>query len=127
MSDKFYEKQLKEFGIEQTRSRPEDFRQRSEDVSAEVSRLVIQQIMGTMAGRQWMHERLTIAGVFSTPFVPGHRDMSDFLCGAHAMGWVLLQEVMASSPDKFYLMNQEAAARKVKKPESAEEEEEPLY
>lgn len=109
--DKVYEKQLEQFGVEQTRVIDVDLRKRAKEEHAISSSVTIKNIMDTMQGRQWMYSKLDSTGVFTTPFVPGQPDFSAFLSGAQAVGQMFLSEVMLHTPKEFNLMCEEAAAR----------------
>lgn len=110
--DKVFEKQLAAFGIEATVAVEPDPAKRVKEEQRQSYTSTIKNIMSTMEGRQWVHEKLDVARVFTAPFAPGQPDVSAFLSGIQAFGQMLLAEVIAFAPEEFYLMNQEAAARK---------------
>ena len=118
--DDIYKSQLEKFGIEANllvEGNPDDLRRLK---YAEAMMHVVQNIMDTMDGRQWMYYKLALCGVFATPFAAGKPDVSAFLAGMQEIGHVLQNDIMNAAPDKYFLMVQEEQARRVN--EEAKEE-----
>lgn len=112
MTDKVFQKQMKKFGNEETLLVASDSKiKRKIDFSAENSNIV-KAIMDTMEGRQWMWSKLDMCGVFTAPWA-GEKPLTNaYFSGVQAVGQDLLGDVMAAAPNEFFLMIQEAAARK---------------
>jgi len=112
VTDKFYEKQLEAFGVESVRVTEGDVHKKIKPIEAESSHLIVRAIMERMEGRQWLYSKLDMCGVFTAPIVPGDPYGAHVLIGMQAVGQNLLNDIIQASPDNFYLMTQEAAARK---------------
>lgn len=112
MSDDFYKKQLSEFGIEQTRIITGDIEKKRQAERHEASIAVVKSLMDNMQGRQWLYSVLDMCKTFTTPFVAGSPDATAFFCGAQAIGQKLLEDIMIASPENFFVMITEEAARK---------------
>lgn len=69
---------------------------------------VIQALMSLPAGRQWVYEKLTDCHVYGPTFVAGDPYLSAFREGERHVGLGLLQDVMASAPERFLPMCKEA-------------------
>lgn len=111
--DKVYQKQLEAFGIESTRIKTGDLeKQLSEDQRA-ATLSSIKFLMERPDGRQWLWGMMDMCRVFTSTFVPGKPDTSDFLSGAQAVGHKILGDIMQATPEQFYVMNQEAATRRI--------------
>lgn len=118
--DSVYKDQLEKFGIEANLLIEGDPNERRNLEYAEAMMKVVQSIMDTMDGRQWMYYKLALCGVFATPFSAGKPDVSAFLAGMQEIGHVLQRDIMIAAPDKYFLMVQEDQARRVN--EEAQEE-----
>lgn len=112
MTDKVYRKQLEKFGVESVRVIPGNLEKKKSEEQRQSMLSIVQMIMDTMQGRQWMWAKLDICGVFTAPIVPGDPYGSHVLSGIQAVGHNLLNDIMMASPQNFSLMAQEAAARK---------------
>lgn len=112
MTDKFYSKQLEAFGIEAVRITEGDVERQRQDQLQRAFATVIKSIMDTMEGRQYFYSKLNMCRVFTTPFIPGAPDGTAFFAGVQSVGQNLLDDIMRSAPENFYLMIQEAEARR---------------
>lgn len=113
MTDKVYRKQLEKFGIESIRVTTGNLEKKKSEEQRQSMLSIVQMIMDTMQGRQWMWAKLDMCGVFTAPIVPGDPYGTHFLSGVQAIGHNLLADIMSASPQNFSLMSQEAAARKI--------------
>ena len=115
--DKVFQKQLEEFGTEFTRAAkppaPMSKKAREAQRRAFVTKEVVSKLMDTIQGREWIFGYLDECQVFSTTFVAGKPDLSDYLSGVQAVGHKLLADIMAVCPEKFYQMNLEASQRRL--------------
>ena len=68
----------------------------------------IRTIMGTLGGREWMHQLLRNCHVFSTPYVSGDPHATAFNCGQQNIGLQTFADVVAQTPTEYALMMQEA-------------------
>lgn len=123
MTDKVYQKQLRQFGIESTRITVGNLEKKKNEELRQSMLSIVRQIMETMYGRQWLYSKLDLCGIFTAPIVPGDPYGTHFLSGVQAIGHNLLSDIMIAAPDKFSLMAQEAAARKSGYEPPKEEEE----
>lgn len=112
MSDNFYKKQLEKFGVESTRILDGDAEKQRQQQFHESMIAVVKQFMETIEGRQYFYSKLDMCRVFTTPFIPGAPDGTAFFSGIQSVGQNLLDDIMQASPENFYVMLQEAAARK---------------
>jgi len=110
--DNTYKKQLEQFGIESVRVTEGDLQRQQKAIESESTLLVVKTLMERMEGRQWLYSKLDMCGVFTAPIVPGDPYGAHVLMGIQAVGQNLLNDIMRSSPENFYLMTTEAAARK---------------
>ena len=120
MDDPIYKAQLEHFGVEADLIIEGDPNKKRQLEYTEAMMKVVQSIMDTMDGRQWMYYKLALCGVFATPFSAGKPDVSAFLSGMQEIGHVLQNDIMASAPDKYFMMVQEEQARRLN--EEAREE-----
>lgn len=110
--DKTYKKQLEAFGIESVKITEGDVeRQRQEQIRQSML-AVVKREMETMEGRQYFYSKLDMCRVFTTPFMPGAPDGTAFFSGIQSVGQNLLDDIMQASPESFWMMLQEADARK---------------
>lgn len=109
--DKVFKKQLEKFGIESTRIVEENLQKKRQQEFAVNTIEVIRVLMDSMQGRQWLYSKLNMCGVYATPFIAGHPDVTAYLCGLQDFGHSLQREIMASAPEKYFLMIQEEEAR----------------
>ena len=114
MTDKIYEKQLEEFGIDEIVAPTKADTKRSyKDDEARAMVAVVRNILNTPEGRQWIYNKLEVCGTFAAPLVPKDSHGSHVLIGMQSVGQMILNETMNASPEAFLLMSQEAAGRKL--------------
>lgn len=114
MVDKVYRKQLEKFGIESTIIVEGDLNKKRRIEFNEINDGVVKAIMSSMEGRQWIYSKLDMCRIFTSPFVPSDPYGTAFFSGVQSVGQNLLDDIMRASPENFYIMNQEAAARNTK-------------
>lgn len=120
MTDDIFQKQLESLGVDSTRITSGDAERAQQEQLRRAMLSVVKIIMDSMDGRRWFYSKLEMCRVFTTPFVAGKQDVTSFLSGLQAVGQNMLRDIMEASPEKFFLMTQEAAARNMpKKPEPA--------
>lgn len=112
MTDAFFKKQLEQFGTESVRMPSSD---KDKKPQLQISHAVVQSLMDSMQGRQWLYDMLDMCNVFTAPFVSGKPDVTAFLSGMQAIGHIIYGEIMKAAPQHYYLMIQESAARKAAK------------
>lgn len=112
MTDKVYLKQLEKFGTESTVFVEGDLAKRQQLEFTEANIDVVKAIMNTIEGRQWLYSKLDMCRVFTSPFVAGDPHGTSFFAGIQSVGQNLLDDIMKASPNNFFLMISEAAARK---------------
>ena len=108
MIDKKFQKQLDKFGIESTQIVESEL---PRPARTPINSSIIKMLMDTIEGREWLYNKLDFCCVFATPFVAGKPDATAFLCGLQEVGHHLQAEIMQNSPNEYFLMTQEAAAR----------------
>lgn len=109
--DRVYKKQLEAFGIEFSISASESpTKKQRQEFSIDAAN-VVQNLMSTIQGRQWVYSKLDMCGVFSPPLVAGDPYGSHVLIGIQTVGHNLLDDVIRNSASEFSLMLQEAASR----------------
>lgn len=73
---------------------------------------IVKGVMGTPAGRAYMHDRLLSAHIFATSF--NHNAlMMAFAEGERSQGLQLLNDIMQSCPDQYVLMMREKNERDI--------------
>ena len=115
MNDKVYQKQLEKFGIESTVIVEGDLNKKRQLEFLEIHNSVVNALMASMEGRQWLYSKLDMCRIFTTPFVASDPYGTAFFSGVQAVGHNLLNDIMAASPENYFLMVQEAAARNTKR------------
>lgn len=115
MTDKVFQKQLDSFGIESVKATEGDVERYEREEAKKATLLLVKGIMETMAGRQYFFGKLDMCRVFTTPFVSGSPDATAYFCGVQSVGHNLLDDIMQASPENYWLMLQEADARKASK------------
>ncbi len=113
MSDKFYQDQLKNFGVDAVQIPRGGVNKEASEEHRRNMLSVTESLMSDMKGREWMYEQLSILKVFTVPFVPGQPDVSNFFCGLQAYGHKLQNDIMIAAPKQYHVMIEEEAARKV--------------
>lgn len=109
--DKVYRKQLEAFGVEFTVAADTSLAKKKRQEFALTQSDVVQGLMSTMQGRQWLYSKLDMCRVFSTPFVPSDEHGTSFFSGVQAVGHNLLSDIITNSAENFSIMLQEAVAR----------------
>ncbi len=120
MTDKVFQKQLESFGIESVRIKHDEPKKQDNADGIQNTFSVIKALMDEMKGRQWLYSLLDMCQTFTPSFVPGKPDVSDFCSGIQSVGLKLYGDIMAASPENFYIMLQEEGARKQVEKEKAE-------
>lgn len=110
--DKTYQKQLEAFGIESVRVTEGDAERHRQERDREALLAVVKHVMETIEGRQYFYSKLEMCRVFTSPFIPGAPDGTAFFSGVQSVGQSILDDIMRASPANFFLMIQEAEARK---------------
>lgn len=111
--DRVYKKQLESFGIEFSPAASETPKKRQE--FSIIQSDVIQGLMSTIQGRQWLWSKLDMCGVNSPPLVAGDPYGSHVLIGIQMVGQNLLNDIISNAAENYSLMLQEAAARQITK------------
>lgn len=70
---------------------------------------VVRGIMSVREGRAWMYDYLSRCGTFTSPFIPGQREQTDFNCGKQHVGHLIQEDIMKASPQQYWKMITEAA------------------
>ena len=115
MTDKIYKKQLEKFGTDATVFVEGDLAQRRKLDFTEANLGIVKSLMDTVEGRQWLHSKLDLYGVFTAPFAGEKPVTNAYFAGVQAAGQDLLDDIMKSAPNHFFTMVQEAAARQANK------------
>ena len=110
--DNVYKTQLEAFGIEAVRVTEGDLEKQRLEQQHEAMLAVVKRNMETIEGRQYFYSKLEMCRVFTSPFIPGAPDGTAFFSGIQSVGQNLLDDIMRASPANFFLMIQEAEARK---------------
>jgi len=110
--DNAYKKQLEVFGIDSVSAVESEVQKKQVDDEKRVMLSIVRSIMERMEGRQWIYSKLDMCKIFTTPFVPSDSHGTSFFSGIQAVGQNLLNDIMQACPEQFYLMIQEASARK---------------
>lgn len=79
---------------------------------AEANRLAYtKRIMGDAPGRKWMHDLLVKCHIWSTAFAAGSPDTTAFRLGEQNLGLQIFSDVVASAPNEYVQMMQEASIK----------------
>lgn len=108
--DDTFKRQLEQFGVDAALVVEGDITEARKQLRLDDLRKKTQDIMGDMAGREWIQLWLDICHVDETPFV-GDPYYTAFYAGIQRVGHIMREMVEEASPQDFYLMRQEKAAR----------------
>jgi len=73
---------------------------------------LMQEVMGTLGGREFFYDLLCYCSAFNTPFT-GEINTTNFNCGKQSVGFRLIADLEQASPENYVLMCREGKAPKV--------------
>lgn len=72
---------------------------------------VLTNIMGTVAGRAWVHDLLVFCSIYGDPVIPGDTHLTYRNLGMQNVGKMILDEINTAAPERYLPMLREAKQR----------------